>query len=631
MTSAQILNPLTEALSPVKLFAPAAKPAAAPVIVSDRRLTLDEKIRNAIEAIKAQVIEYDRVLVVAWSGGKDSSTLLNLTFTALLELKAAGYPIPPLFVIHSRTLMDNPVLDNFNRDQIRQIKAYAQRVGVRTQVLVASPGLSNDYLLGILSGRTIASVGNNTKCQQMTKAAPLGQLKSKIRKHVAQQQGVKPKDARLVSLIGTRRDESADRANRMEARGESATVAVDAMAGSGELVLSAIADFETMEIFDYLSRVTNGRVECYAEDQFKGLVNLYRAMTGECMVTSFLAGTDQAKNGCSGGRSGCWTCLRVSKDASVEAMLADDEGRYQWLKPLNDFRSYLLARHYDPTARCWIARTVDPETGSIQIMPNAYSADFTKELLGILLTIQRDEAIAAARLGINPRFQILSERQLLALDFLLARYGYQKPFTALQMYKAVNDGARWEIPDLSTIPTFTKADVSFRAAMPFADHEYFSPCNGLQSIEHAVVEAQALTTTRSGILVSDVNVGDEFGIDEEGLEMFFEFEVEYALKRFTSPHTNPYPSSVVHYLLSIGVVHLYKGSHGELDRILRVNNQAWRHGLLPIMHDPQAIIARLKEVFPNHPLCIGSVQAAPRQLSTAEAAGEMEQQAFEFF
>jgi hypothetical protein len=170
-------------------------------------------------------------------------------------------------------------------------------------------------------------------------------------------------------------------------------------------------------------------------------------------------------------------------------------------------------------------------------MPNAYSADFTKELLGILLTIQRDEAIAAAQRGINPRLQILSERQLLALDSLLARYGYQKPFTALQMYKAVTDGARWAIPDLSTIPTFTKADVSFHAAMPFADHEYFSSCNDLQSIEHAVVEAQVLTTTRSGMLVSNVNVGDEFGIDEEGLEMFFEFEVEYALIPCLQPST----------------------------------------------------------------------------------------------
>ncbi len=47
--------------------------------------------------------------------GEYSSTLLNLTFQALRELKAEGQQIPALYVVHSRTLMDNPVLDAFNR------------------------------------------------------------------------------------------------------------------------------------------------------------------------------------------------------------------------------------------------------------------------------------------------------------------------------------------------------------------------------------------------------------------------------------------------------------------------------------------------------------------------------------
>jgi 3'-phosphoadenosine 5'-phosphosulfate sulfotransferase (PAPS reductase)/FAD synthetase len=633
----QALIPQGDKLAQVEVFD--APDSQAQVIASDRPLTLDEKVRAAIEAIKAQVVVHGRVLVVAWSGGKDSSTLLNLTFQALRELKAEGQQIPALYVVHSRTLMDNPVLDAFNRDQIRQMKAFAKRVGVRTQVLVASPNLSNDYLVGILAGRTIASVGNSSKCQQMAKAYPLGQLKKQIRKHVAQQQGVSLKEARLVSLIGTRRDESASRAARMEKRGESAIEAVEAMAGSGELVLSAIADFETMEIFEYLSQVRNGRVECYAEDKFKGLVDLYRAMTGECMVTSYLAGTDQAKNGCSGGRSGCWTCLRVSKDASVEAMLAEEDGRYEWLRPLNDFRNYLQKRHFDPRARLWLARTVSDD-GSITIQPNAYSPEFTKELLGILLTVQHDEQLAADRLGIAPRFQVITERQLVGLDFFWSRYGYQHGLCALQMYKDVSEGKRWEIPDLSTIPEFTQKDVAFRARMPFADHEYWSPYSGFQSVEHAAAGAENLTTTPSGMLVSDVNIEQEFGIDEEGLELFMQFELDYALSRFDYQNSNPYPSAAVHYLLSVGLVHLSKGAHSELDRILRVNNQMWRHGLLPILNDPHAIIAKLKAAFPDHPLCVvsaaqsstsfGEAEEVIEQIDAVPVSLKMVQQAFDF-
>ena len=632
------LMPQGDKLNQVEVFDATASDSQALVIASDRPRTLDEKVRAAIEAIKAQVVHHGRVCCVCWSGGKDSASLLNMTFQALRELKDDGHQIPALYVVHSRTLMDNPVLDAFNRDQIRQMKAFAKRIGVRTQVLVASPNLSNDYLVGILAGRTIASVGNNSKCQQMTKAQPLGQLKKKIRKHVAQEQGVSLNEARLVSLIGTRRDESASRAARMAKRGESAIDAVEAMAGSGELVLSAIADFETMEIFEYLSQVRNGRVECYAEDQFKGLIDLYRAMTGEYMVTSYLAGTEQAKNGCSGGRSGCWTCLRVTKDASVEAMLTEEDGRYKWLRPLNDFRNYLQKRHFDPSARLWIARTVS-EDGTIAIQPNAYSPAFTKELLGILLTIQHDEQIAADRLGIAPRFQVISERQLVGLDFFWSRYGYQHGLCALQMYKDVSEGKRWEIPDLTTIPEFTQKDVAFRARMPFADHEYWSPYSGFQSVEHAAAGAESLTTTASGMLVSDVNVEDEFGVDSEGLELFMEFELDYALRRFDYQNSNPYPSAAVHYLLSVGLVHLSKGAHSELDRILRVNNQMWRHGLLPILNDPHAIIERLKAAFPVHPLCVGGKsqelcgsddEPLIEQFFDAVTPMRMVQQAFDF-
>ena len=54
---------------------------------------------------------------------------------------------------------------------------------------------------------------------------------------------------------------------------------------------------------------------------------------------------------------------------------------------------------------------------------------------------------------------------------------------------------------------------------------------------------------------------------------------------------------MVHYLVGLGTVTLYKGSLGEWDRIMRVGNQAWCHGLLPILHDPQALVETLQTKF----------------------------------
>lgn len=557
------------------------------VKLPEKELPLMEKVAIAISAIKAQVLA-GRHLSVAWSGGKDSSVTLAVTLMAMRELIAEGAEVPTLHVLHSNTLMENPVVANYNERQIKQMQRYSIESAIPMRVWVASPGLSNDYLVSVIGGRTIISVGNSTKCQQMTKAYPLDRLKRQVRKHIAEQTGQKPKAVTVVSLIGTRFDESAQRKRAMEERGESATEAVEAMAGSSELVLSPIANFTQMDVFEFIGTVRSGRIECY--DSWDELVELYRFMnSGDCMVTAYLVGKDQPRTPCN-ARTGCWTCARVSRDTSAESLIATEGDKFAWLKPLNDFRSYMIRRHFDPAARAWLARDIDAD-GYIQIVPNAYSPAYTKELLGIALSIQADEEIAACKLGIEPRFQLLSLKQVMAIQLNWSRYGYQKPWEAMRTYLAVyREGKRFHIPDLDSIPTYTEKDVAFRSRVPFTDGEYNAPFNGLRNVEWAAAGCEDLMLTRSGQYLTRTEVGGEYDIDDEGLELFMEFDLEYAMNRIS---INDSPSAVVHYLLGLGTAQLFKGSHTDWDRMLRVSNQLFRHGLQPILHDPHAIIAHL--------------------------------------
>jgi len=178
----------------------------APVV----ELSRSEKVAIAIAAIKAQVLA-GRYPVAMWSGGKDSSVTVSLALMAMRELIAEGVAVPTLHVCHSDTLMENPVVVAYNEGQIAQMEQYAKTSGIPMKVWVASPGLSTDYLVTIIGGRSIISVGSNTKCQQSTKAYPLGKLKRQVRRHIADEIGVKPKAVEIVSLIGTRFDESATR------------------------------------------------------------------------------------------------------------------------------------------------------------------------------------------------------------------------------------------------------------------------------------------------------------------------------------------------------------------------------------------------------------------------------------
>ena len=51
------------------------------------------------------------------------------------------------------------------------------------------------------------------------------------------------------------------------------------------------------------------------------------------------------------------------------------------------------------------------------------------------------------------------------------------------------------------------------------------------------------------------------------------------------------------YLVGLGNVTLYKGDLGEPDRLMRVGTQAWSHGLMPMLDNPNVLISTLNERF----------------------------------
>ncbi len=216
---------------------------------------------------------------------------------AMRELIDEGVSVPTLNVCHSDTKIESPVVKAYNTQMIKQIEAYSKSSGIPVRVWIASPGLSGDYLVSVIGGRTIMSVGSNAKCSMMMKVEPLNKLKRQLRKTIAAETGKKTKEVEIVTLIGTRFEESAARNRAMTERGESALEAVDAMS-DGQLVLSPIAHFTTMEVFEFIGNVRAGRLETY--DSWDSLVEIYRsANNGDCMVTAYIANREQARTPCS--------------------------------------------------------------------------------------------------------------------------------------------------------------------------------------------------------------------------------------------------------------------------------------------------------------------------------------------
>lgn len=119
---------------------------ATPVTAPVKEPSFDEKVVNAVEVIKSLIRAGKRV-VAATSFGKDSSVVLALTLRAMEELKVEGVEVPELHVLNSDTLVENPVVHAFSKQEIRSLKAYAERKGLPVRMWVCSPNLSENWLI----------------------------------------------------------------------------------------------------------------------------------------------------------------------------------------------------------------------------------------------------------------------------------------------------------------------------------------------------------------------------------------------------------------------------------------------------------------------------------------------------
>jgi 3'-phosphoadenosine 5'-phosphosulfate sulfotransferase (PAPS reductase)/FAD synthetase len=550
------------------------EPKLIPLIQEDR--TLEQKIEDAKSRIKI-ILKEGKIILVATSFGKDSSVLGNIVLTASIEFYNETGNCPHIRFVNSNTLLENPMMDKFSKSEARKVKAFAKLNSLDVKMDIVSPSLSNNYLVNIIGGRTIISMpSQDSKCSVMMKVEPITRHKKRLFKHLGKDN--------VVTVIGKRTDESAVRGKGMIENGESTCQVVRDK--NGELISSPIADFTLDDIFYYIGHVRSGKIKSYSN--FDELVGVYRdANGGDCMVNIYASGS-ATKTGC-GSRTGCFVCAKSADDKSMENMLAEEKNSY--MKPLNDFREYLIATTYDPAKRNWIARTLNDD-GTVNIAPNAYSPDHCEDLLRYALTIDANEREAAFKLGIEPRFQMMTLEFTLGVELLWSRYGYHSSAKALSIWDdIVYKGKRYNVP--TGVPKSDNKEFKKllgAKTVPFADVDFDSTFSGFRDVYSAMADCEDLVN-KSGRLYSNAQTDIEFSIDSEGLEMFMCFEYENFMAKYTNPSFNP--TQVLHYFVGLGTVTLSKGNHSQMDKMLRMANQIHRLGIRDILNNPVALIQKL--------------------------------------
>lgn len=260
--------------------------------------------------------------IIGYSGGKDSTLLVQLVFELLIDL-APGDRARPVHLLCNDTLVESPVLMSYIDGQLIRLRGAAEALHLPVIVVKTTPSLEHSFWVNLV-GRGYPSPTRTFRwCTDRLKIQPTSNY---IKQQVSSA-------GEVILLLGVRRAESAARSKSMNRHQNVTGTRLnphDDLAGCK--VYRPIMELSTDEVWQLLLQRRPPWGGTHRE-----LVTLYRnAQGGECPL---VIDKSQAPScGTSSSRFGCWTCTVVEKDRSMEAMI--DSG-FEHLEPLLELRDWL--------------------------------------------------------------------------------------------------------------------------------------------------------------------------------------------------------------------------------------------------------------------------------------------------
>lgn len=276
--------------------------------------------RILIDEIKDQYLADDnnRTWIVGFSGGKDSTMLLQLVWIAVREFPEE-LRTRDIHIVCNNTLVENPKIIEYTARVLKKIEQAAAEQSMPVFVNRTIPKLEDTFWVNTLGRGYPAPNKIYRWCTERLKIDPTTKfILDKINKQ-----------GEAILLLGTRSDESTTRANNIkkhEIQGERLRKHVLPNA----FVYPVIKDVMTDDLWKYLNQVPSPWGASNKE-----LVTLYKnANGGDCPLV-----VDDTTPSCGNSRFGCWTCTVVNRDKSMEALINNGE---DWMDPLMELRDLLV-------------------------------------------------------------------------------------------------------------------------------------------------------------------------------------------------------------------------------------------------------------------------------------------------
>lgn len=287
-------------------------------------LTKDD-LQQTLEIIQQIYLSDNIPWICGYSGGKDSSAVVQLVWMALQQL-----PIEKrnkvVHVISTDTLVESPVVAAWAELSLTRMRDAANKEMLPIIPHRLTPQIQNTYWVNLMGRGYPYPRPNFRWCTDRMKIDPSNQF---IKSILAA-------ESEAILVLGSRKAESSARKQVMEGYEKKRYREYLSPNGSypNTYVFTPIENWSDSMVWQFLMQYSNP----WGHSN-KDLLAMYRGASAdnECPLV-----VESGTPSCGGSRMGCWICTMVTEDKSLAAMIQNDEEK-SWMLPLLDFRNYIAA------------------------------------------------------------------------------------------------------------------------------------------------------------------------------------------------------------------------------------------------------------------------------------------------
>lgn len=368
-----------------------------------------------IPFIETEIIDqylYDenpRPWIIGFSGGKDSTMLLQVVWNALKKLPS-NLLNRQIYVVCNDTLVENPRIVGFINRTLSQLQRAAVEQNIPISVNRTTPRLEDTFWVNLI-GRGYPAPNNSFRwCTERLKINPTTRF---IQEKISEK-------GEAIILLGTRSDESQTRARSMKRHSLKGQRLRKHMLPHA-FVYAPLQDVETNELWQYLMQVTPPWGGTHKE-----LQTLYRnANSGDCPLV-----IDETTPSCGNSRFGCWVCTVVSRDKSMEGLILNGN---EWMDPLMEVREEMIRARSDRSCREMRRRTDSVFKEEDETTWGPYTPATRVRFLTMLLRAQRE-----IQRSQGEDLQLISHQELVAIQVIWYRDGIFKHNVA-DIYNGIHE------------------------------------------------------------------------------------------------------------------------------------------------------------------------------------------------